>query len=242
MTANTKIIIPIAAGLVIGAFFTATQPITAQMAVVSSLFVILFAAPSYTAIVRRHGLRLGGGILLLLGLYALVVESSAINTGFPYGNFVYNDVLGQKVLGLTPWTVAFAWPPIILVCYWAARKVADSWWSILSLSALFAMAIDLVLDPAAVALGFWQWDTPGFFYQVPLVNFLGWLLTGLVGAAVLHTILHRKELPTGYAYSGLAILWFWVWVNVFLLHITPAIIGVILVTVSLSFLTSKLLY
>ena len=36
---------------------------------------------------------------------------------------------------------------------------------------------DLVLDPAAVRLGFWAWYDPGPYFGVPVINFLGCVLS-----------------------------------------------------------------
>lgn len=230
MTTKLKYLIIIGFALFVAAFFTATQPLKPEMAIVSSIFVVLFALPSYWAVVHTKGWRKGLIILGSLGFYALLIESSAINTGFPYGDFIYNDLLGQKVLGLTPWTVAFAWPPILLLTYWFARKRHDEnekfkiWFS----TAFDAMMIDLVLDPAAVNLGFWNWREPGFFYGVPLVNFLGWLLSCFIGAILLHYLWGTKKVPVALAYSGVAILWFWTVANIFMLQIIPAFIGLLL--------------
>lgn len=220
----------LAVSLIIAALFVATQPVDAKMALASSVFIILFAAPSYFAIVRTKGYTRGLSIIALLGVYALIVETSAIKTGFPYGSFVYNDLLGNKILDTTPWTVAFAYPPILLLTYWYARqrhgtrnrlKVAAS-------TAFDAMLIDLVLDPAAVKLGFWEWINPGFYYGVPLINFAGWLLTGFIGGLILTYILPGK-LPKALTYSGAAILWFWTFVNLFSAQFMPALIGVLLI-------------
>jgi putative membrane protein len=230
MTTKLKYLIIVGFALFIAAFFTATQPLRPEMAVVSSVFVVLFALPSYYAVINTKGWKRGLIILVSLGFYALLIESSAIHTGFPYGDFIYNDLLGQKVFGLTPWTVAFAWPPILLLSYWFARhctrfNLVQKYWGVAGLTAVIAMGIDLVLDPAAVNLGFWNWQEPGFFYGVPLVNFLGWLLSCFVGAIILHYLWGDKKVPETLSYSGLAILWFWTVANVFMLQIIPAVVG-----------------
>jgi putative membrane protein len=228
-----KFVIGGAAILAVAAFFTATQPITPAMSIVSSVFVVLFALPSYYAIIDAKGAGKGLVILSVLGIYALLIESSAIHTGFPYGDFIYNDLLGQKIFGLTPWTVAFAWPPILLIAYWFAQHFTSTvathkTLKTLSLTAIGAMAIDVVLDPAAVYLGFWGWEDPGFFYGVPLVNFAGWLLSGFIGAVILHTLWGKKTPPASIGYSGLAILWFWTIANVFMLQVVPVLVGIAL--------------
>lgn len=223
---RSQLLIAVSVGLFIAAFFTATQPITPQMRVVSSFSVLLFALPSYLAVLKLLGASRGVALLLALGVFALALESLAIHTGFPYGNFTYTDVLGSKVLGLTPWTVAFAYPPILLLSNWIARRYYKGSFKILAITALAAMAIDLVLDPAAVRLGFWYWDKPGFFYGVPFINFLGWILSSFIGAGVIHIFWrHGSRMHSGLALSGLGIVWFWTCVNIWLGQWLPAIIG-----------------
>lgn len=234
-------LIGLAVALALSAYFVATQPITPALAVVSSISVVLFALPSYLAVVHAEGR--GRGIILLacLGLYALAVESSALATGFPYGDFTYTEVLGNKVFGLTPWTVAFAYPPLLLLSYIVARRFTGDrfqgwrrYGMIAALTALLTVACDLVLDPAAVRLGFWYWDQPGHYYGVPFVNFAGWALSGLIGALLLHWIWNYRgrdrvrEVPAAVGYSGLATVWFWTAVNGWLGQWLPAIFGAIL--------------
>lgn len=227
MTAK-KITIITAIALFIAAFFTATQPLRPEMAIVSSVFVVLFALPSYYSVVKVSGKKHGVIILGALGVYALLLESSAINTGFPYGDFIYNDLLGEKVFGLTPWTVAFAWPPILLLAFWYVKNKFHgkiSWWQLALYVAIMAMAVDLVLDPAAVYLGFWEWREPGFYYGVPLVNFLGWILSCFIGALILNKLWVKKTVPLAISYSGLGVLWFWTVANIFMFQIIPAVVG-----------------
>lgn len=230
MTSKMKLFLVTALALFIAAFFTATQPLRPEMAIVSSIFVVLFALPSYWAVLRSNGRKRGLILLSALGFYALLIESSAIHTGFPYGDFIYNDLLGEKVFGLTPWTVAFAWPPILLLAYWFTRSLpglnlGSKTWKLYGLTAVIAMVVDLVLDPAAVYLGFWNWREPGFYYGVPLVNFLGWLLSCFIGAMILHYLWGPKKVPEALAYSGLAILWFWTVANLFMVQIVPVVVG-----------------
>jgi len=42
------------------------------------------------------------------------VEAIAVSTGLPYGRFYYSKSFGHMVLGLLPWTVAFAYLPFSL--------------------------------------------------------------------------------------------------------------------------------
>ena len=46
-------------------------------------------------------------------------------------------------------------------------------------------------DSAAVALKFWVYESKGFFYGVPLMNFLGWIFSGLLSSII--TMLFVKD-------------------------------------------------
>jgi bisanhydrobacterioruberin hydratase len=237
-----KFLLPLAAVILFfSAYFVARFPITPQMALVSSISVLFFALPSYLAVVKLLGKKSGLILLSVMGLYALIIESSAIKLGFPYGNFTYFDVLGNKLFGLTPWTVAFAYPPIILLAYSHARRKSYPLPLTLFLATVLATAIDLVLDPAAVKLGFWAWPSGGLFYNVPLVNFLGWLLTSFIGVSILHHFLKNTDLSAStlnpqpsklskfnLKTSGLMILIFWTSVNFWLHQVWPTLIGIAL--------------
>jgi putative membrane protein len=77
------------------------------------------------------------------------------------------------------------------------------------------LAIDLVLDPAAVALGLWQYSAAGVYYGVPLSNFAGWILsasvaTVLVDASVDRAALRRRLQRCAFALDDLlsfVLLW-----------------------------------
>jgi putative membrane protein len=239
------LLISVAVALAIAAFFVARVPLTPSMTLISSINVVLFALPSYYAVVRLRGKARGADIIGLLGLYALLIETSAINTGFPYGDFIYHDLLGSKLFDATPWTVAFAYPPILLLAYWMASRhiTARQKISIAVLTALIATLIDAVLDPAAVRLGFWEWYNPGRYYGVPLVNFAGWLLTSFVGGLLLAWLLPLKseasDSTRGLSYSGLAIVWFWTWINLWLGQWIPLAIGILVLAMIYRHLKSR---
>ena len=97
--------------LAIGAFFMVNVALPPWSHYLSAVNVALFALPSFWAVRWWLGWRDGTLFVGALGLYALAIEASAIVTGFPYGHFGYSDLLGYRIFGLVPWTVAFAWTP-----------------------------------------------------------------------------------------------------------------------------------
>ena len=52
------------------------------------------------------------------------------------------------------------------------------------LASVFTMLLDLILDPIAVDEKRWQWNVPGVYYGVPILNFVSWFGNSLIILAV----------------------------------------------------------
>jgi putative membrane protein len=232
--------------LIIVAFFLANVKINPQMSNISAIFIIALSLPCYVAMILWLGWKKGLVTIVVFSIYALVIETLAIITGFPYSPFEYTGLIGAKVFGYTPFTVPFAYVPLFLGCIYLAGKLTffktgskelEAKQSKLRLPILFisataflVLAADLVLDPAAVALNFWNYLWPGFFYGVPLMNFLGWLLTGALASGLALLIMRPSQLqipPRGVVSSLFLILSFWSAICFYLGLIIPGLIGVI---------------
>jgi putative membrane protein len=216
-------------------FFVAKIPVRPELANVSAVFVVIFALPCYIAVVRWLGRREGVRLLIALGIFALVVESFAIRTGFPYGHFYYGEKIGSLLFGLVPWTVPFAWTPLVCAAVALSRRWTSQRSIFVLLGGALLVAIDMVLDPGAVAQGFWQFAAPGDFYNVPAQNFAGWMLSGSIAAWLFWRLAPRlrDEIPpAGLLGSSLLILSFWSSVCFWMQLWMPALIGVVLLVVS----------
>ena len=83
------------------------------------------------------------------------------------------------------------------------------WWQVPLLTAVIAVILDLFIDPVAVHAGYWVWFVKGtVFYQIPLLNYVGWFV--LMSLAPLGWILIARRRNWGYlkkgAFSILALL------------------------------------
>ncbi|HEU4544688.1 MAG TPA: carotenoid biosynthesis protein [Microlunatus sp.] len=212
---------PLAALLVMAGLGLANAPLQPGVWWVSALAILLFSTPVIVGAIQWLGPRGGIGLLVALGLYALVVESIAVATGLPYGRFSYSEVLGPPLFGLAPPTVLLAWTPLILGALALTRRA----WAAVAL----LVVVDMVLDPAAVMLGFWSWDEPGIYYGVPLINFCGWVLSG--GIAVLALRRLPRPVPGLFARNLWLVLVFWTSVNAWSGQWLPAAIGLVTLVV-----------
>jgi len=127
--------------------------------------------------------------LLALTAYAFAIELFGVTTGWPYGEFAYLIELGPMLAGEVPLGLPVFFFPLVLNSYLLVVLLAGprARSRVLRLVAVAATVVwmDVVLDPAAVALGFWEYYPPGAYHGVPLSNYAGWVLSAVVSVALL---------------------------------------------------------
>jgi putative membrane protein len=137
-------------------------------------------------------------LVLVLTVYAYGIELVGVRTGWPYGEFEYGIDLGPMLFGEVPVGLPVFFLPLVLNSYLlvllllgdAARRRAVRLLATLAT----VLIVDLVLDPGAVALGFWSYADGGAFYGVPLSNYVGWLLSGTVAVVCFDAAFDRTKL------------------------------------------------
>ncbi len=223
---RSRLILPSAlAFAAISGFFVARFPVRPELAIVSAIFVLVFAGPSYSAVVRWLGVRRGVRLLVILGVYALVLETVAVKTGVPYGRFSYGPKIGKLLFDAVPWTVPFSWTPLVL---WALTLSRGR----IFIAGGLLVAVDLCLDPGAVAQGFWSYGAGGAYFAVPFSNFVGWMLSGTLGAWFGRSV-DWREAPAEVRTSGLLSITFWTSVCLNMSLWVPGLVGVALIVGSL---------
>lgn len=215
------------------AYFTVGFPGTPGAGAGSFVSTLLIALPSCVALYRYLGSKRAAVVLLSLSVFGFAIETTGVATGFPYGSFYYGDSLGPKVADLVPYLLPISWVPLVLGAVAATAREGKigarrrvHW--VLYAAGLLVL-VDGVLDPGAVSLGFWVWPEGGAYYGVPVSNYLGWLLSSSVAAAILFALGRRRwesvPPPPGLLDSILIAVAFWVGVNVFSGLLFPAVLG-----------------
>ena len=137
------------------------------------------------------------GLTVLVG-YAYAIEIVGVLTGIPYGEFTYAIDLGPMLAGVVPLGLPVFFVPLVLnsylLCLLLLGKRAER--TAIRLLSVIAtvLAIDLVLDPGAVAIGFWTYPAGGLYYGVPWTNYAGWVLSATVSVAFLDWGFSRSAL------------------------------------------------
>ncbi|MEO5817567.1 MAG: carotenoid biosynthesis protein [Gemmatimonadaceae bacterium] len=169
--------------------------------------VVLGAIAGLCHAASRLGWRTALAIFGAAFSISLAAELTGTTTGYPFGPYSYTTQLGALIGGRVPFNIPTSWffmlYASLAICgrlLHAADSSASKWrWAILA--AFVLTAWDVSMDPAMVATTHWLWHLPpsdgslvrtvflsGFFYGMPLTNWLGWLLTGSVVARVMLAI------------------------------------------------------
>jgi bisanhydrobacterioruberin hydratase len=219
------------------AYFTVNFPDTPGAGIASFVSTLLIALPSFVALWRFLGPKRGTLSLLALSAFGYAIEMTGVLSGFPYGPFYYGDSLGPKVAGLVPYLLPLSWVPLVLGAVAAATPEGKSTTRrpralhIFSAAVLLTL-VDGILDPGAASLGFWVWPEGGIYYGVPVTNYLGWLFSSTLAAAILLALGRgrwgRVTPPPGLLDSLLVALAFWVGVAIFSGLFFPAALGSVL--------------
>ncbi|MGE5681980.1 MAG: carotenoid biosynthesis protein [Bacillota bacterium] len=102
-------------------------------------------------------------------ILTFLMEIAGVYSGYIFGNYQYGNVLGLKLLGV-PFVIGFNWMLILLGCIIISRRIFSDTLNRAILTALIAVIFDLVMEPVAIRLSYWQWIDG----SVPLQNYLAW--------------------------------------------------------------------
>jgi bisanhydrobacterioruberin hydratase len=123
---------------------------------------------------------------ILAFMIGISTEMIGVKTGLLFGNYHYGDTLGFKING-APVLIGINWFIIIYASGMLSIQLANyismkiplqssflnKFWPqsiLIIIGAGLATLFDIIMEPAAVKLGFWSWDNG----QVPLLNYFSW--------------------------------------------------------------------
>lgn len=119
---------------------------------------------------------------------AWLAEYVGSHSDFPFGAYHYTGILQPQVGGV-PLLIPLAWLMMLPPAWAVASLIVERDWAAGSwrgratralVAALAFTAWDLFLDPQMVTWNFWQWETPGLYFGIPLSNYAGWLLVSFI--------------------------------------------------------------
>ena len=161
--------------------------------VLGALAALLHSAP-------RFGWRRAGAVFLVASGVALMSELGGTNLGLPFGPYHYTTMLGYRIAGDVPYAIPISWYYMlygsIAICariMTAGDSSATRWrWALVAGAFLTAWDVPMEVQMTNVQPAHWVWDLqqlPGWvpdwlggplFYGMPLSNWIGWYVTGVL--------------------------------------------------------------
>lgn len=216
-------------------YFVLQFPDVPGTSVASYGFNLIIALPSIIGLSWQLGYKRALIGIVVISLFAYLIEGFGTVTGVPYGDFDYGNALGPKIFGIVPYLLPLSYVPLVIGSVGMFAIDRSRLRGIFS-ATLFLVLLDGVLDPGAATLGFWMWPDGGIYYGIPLSNYGGWLISGLV-SVILLTLIGGRTLVTRHCRpelldSMIASLAFWFGVTVFSGLVLPAVLAAVLLVVA----------
>ena len=220
------LVVLVSAGALAGFAVFTLQPqllneIPSAAAVYGRMFIlgprvqIAIAFAALTVLLARHvGVRWIGAFVAVYAL-SLASELAGTTVGLPFGPYRYTDGLGVKLFGHVPALIPLSWFFMALPSYAMAQRRFATRRQLRSrvlFGSLVLLSWDLALDPAmSLVTKYWIWGTEGPYYGMPLLNLVGWYVTGMVLMAALALLgadrwIRRLPLPWLIAFYGANLL------------------------------------
>lgn len=122
---------------------------------------------------KKHSMQL---YLVLLTCFTcgLLVEWIGVHTGYLFGSYHYGTALGQKLEGI-PWVIGLNWCSLVICSASLAAYIKVKPWLQAVFAAGLMVALDFILEPVAVKLGYWFWEGG----TIPFYNYVCWFLLSI---------------------------------------------------------------
>lgn len=169
-------------------------------------YVFFFLAVALVASFRLLGRTRTGALFGMTWLTAFVCELSSTRIGFPFGDYYYTgSSVGEELyLSNVPFMDSLSFTFLLFASYCLAlwlllpaepgspgsgRRLLTREslsWPVIGLTCALFMLIDVVIDPVALRGDRWflgkiyGYPEPGVYFGVPLANFAGWFVVGLI--------------------------------------------------------------
>jgi len=124
------------------------------------------------------------GKLLVWSISAFTItfflEYLGVLTGKIFGDYHYGETMMLQ-LGNVPVVIALNWMVLIMATYSLAAKFVRNRVLIPVISSVFIVVFDIILEPVAMKLDYWQWGGG----SVPIQNYIAWFVISLIFSGIL---------------------------------------------------------
>ncbi len=203
-------------------------PFGTQYLWTTSIFLFLQALILFILLCKTAGFIKSTVVTLTLLLLSFIIEYIAVKTSYPFGNYIYTGVL-QPAIEAVPPAIAFAWFSVTVSSYLISVDLfpGTGLFTVSFISSVTIFATDIMLEPFASFInGFWLWNLG----VIPLQNFAGWWVIGLLFSLFLSLIIPPPKISLPDSYNR-KIPYIIMLVNIFTFTIINVYYGYILISI-----------
>lgn len=178
---------------VLGVFQTLMRILAAPLLIALSIITLVVNLKILSD--KKIRLRLlGWSMLVIIGSF--LIEWLGVKSGKIFGHYAYGETL-QPILFGVPIAIGFAWLCMLLTSTAVMQRILPKFSSYhfiiqaISISLLMVL-FDIVMEPAAMKLGYWTW----LGGSIPIQNFIAWFGISFIFALIaLPMDLFKTKLP-----------------------------------------------
>jgi uncharacterized membrane protein len=171
---------------------------------VEGLLLLLAACALVADAVRRLPVQSVFAALVLVAAPVALLYLITSATGLPFGKIVFAERMGPCLPAGFPLALPLLWIVVFLASRGTGEMLLRPWrenrlygWWLIGLTVVLMLVVDLGLEPFATRVhGFWNWAAQpgqGSWFDSPLMNFIGWMMTSLVVMVITTPFLISKK-------------------------------------------------
>jgi len=110
-------------------------------------------------------------VLALAFLVGFFVEVAGVETGFIFGDYTYGATLGLRLFDV-PLVMGANWALLVFASGALVAPLKIHWMGKAAIAALSMTLLDVLIEPVAMQLDFWDWAN----HTVPFQNYAVWFI------------------------------------------------------------------
>tara|TARA_B100000945_G_C20404969_1_gene609465 strand:+ start:325 stop:966 length:642 start_codon:yes stop_codon:yes gene_type:complete len=124
----------------------------------------------------------------------MLAEILGVNYGLIFGNYKYGEVLGYKVLSV-PIIIGVNWCILVLITGAMSNLFFKSYWNKVFCGIFLMLFMDVLIEPIAPILDFWNFEGGIAKFQ----NYLGWFFVSFPMLIVFHKL--KPNVNNSYSFN-----------------------------------------
>ena len=139
----------------------------------------------------------------LIFLIGFCVEAIGVATGVLFGSYAYGNLFGFKIFE-TPIIIGVNWLFLALSAYGVVQYFSKKAFYLILFPPLIMTALDFLVEPVAMELGFWHWEND----IIPFQNYVMWFATSLIIHGLIYFFRPKIDSKISFIVLAIQILFF----------------------------------